>query len=104
MYTSIIFMALCIFPNIIMSSDTKDYLFPLVKSFDLKQPTIIEASKQDRVRVTKQFSKNGMLTLTTQKYNNLGNGDSIAFVKSDSKSIHRVKGNGKICFAVIFDF
>ena len=90
-------MALCIFPNIIISCDTNDLLLPLVKLFDLKQPRIAEASKQGRVKITKQFSKNDMLTSTTQNYNNFGSSDTVAFLPC-SKSIHGFNGTGKILF------
>ena len=51
-----------------VDSESRDYLFPLIKQFDLKLPIIIGSSKESHVKMAKQFSKNGISIVTKNNF------------------------------------
>ena len=56
----------------------------LVKELDLKQPTIVEALKEDQVKMMKQFSQNDILSTTKTKPKNM---DMVSFFRPNNEKI-----------------
>ena len=53
-----------------VDSESKDFLFPLMKQFDFKQPNIIESSKESYVKMAKQLSKKDISVVTKNDFIN----------------------------------
>ena len=80
-----------------VDSVSKEYLFPLIRQFDLKQPTIIESSKESHVEMVKQFSERDISVVTKNDFIDKKkktvisefNDDNSEVIKKMSKNIEK---------------
>ena len=84
MKLKIVFTAVCILIAFMehVNCNSQDYLFPLLKLFNLKSPTIINSPEENQVEIVKQLSKNNLFVAIKNDYDNINDETVIAICKN----------------------